>query len=68
MLDEDVEEIRTQTTVSMPVLDIQIRLLFAKAINGDFLLWNACWHCLAWHRPVWYLNFYMLLFHQHASP
>jgi len=33
-VDVDIEEIRAQTVVSLPpVLDIQIRLLFAKAIK-----------------------------------
>jgi len=32
-VDVDVEEIRPQTIVFMPVLDIRIRLLFAKAIK-----------------------------------
>jgi len=32
-VDVDPKRIRAQTTVSMPVLDIQIRLLFAKAIK-----------------------------------
>jgi len=32
-VDVGAEEIRAQTVVSMPVLNIQIRLLFAKAIK-----------------------------------